>query len=244
MARASSWGDTVPDQVTVITKGEKSYSLEYHSLPGNPADPEVWSQLDELLRKKRPHRKLGTILVSCACVDSGNWSEFVYRYTGQRFHRKIFAIKGSSDPSLAIWPRRPARPKIGRQSALFIVGSTAAREIVVARLRIDRPGNGYCHFPSDRDLDYFEMLTVEKPVRRIVRGVAQRVWIKAPGERNEALDARIYALCALHALRSYGFNLDRESDRIAALPHQGGPGAVRKPASMAAPYKAIPILKE
>jgi phage terminase large subunit GpA-like protein len=128
----------------------------------------------------------------------------------------VFAIKGGSDPRLAIWPRRPARPKAGRESALFIVGSTAAKEIVVSRLGIETPGPGYCHFPP-RDIDYFEQLLAEKPIRRIVNGVHKRVWVKAGNARNEALDCRIYSLCALHALRSYGFDLDREAARVARI---------------------------
>jgi phage terminase large subunit GpA-like protein len=87
---------------------------------------------------------------------------------------------------------------------------------VVSRLGIETPGPGYCHFPP-RDLDYFEQLLSEKPVRKFVNGVAKRVWMKAPSARNEALDVRIYNCCALHALRSYGFDLDREAERVAKI---------------------------
>jgi phage terminase large subunit GpA-like protein len=235
MARASSWGDLVPDTVVVIVagvdvqmdrieveivgwgRGEESWSLEYHSLPGNPAEPDVWQRLDELLLRKRRHRVLGDMKVAACCVDAGNWSQRVYAFTGPRFYRRVFAIKGASDPRTPIWPRRPSRPKDGRASALFSVGSVAAKEITVARLGIEQPGAGFCHFPADRDFDYFEMLLAEKPIRKFIKGVPHRVWVKASNARNEALDTRCYGLCALHALRSYGYNLDREADRVAAL---------------------------
>ena len=95
--------------------------------------------------------------------------------SGQGSIRRLFAIKGASDPRTPIWPRRPSRPKDGRASALFSVGATAAKEITVARLGIERPGAGYCHFPTDRDFDYFEMLLAEKPIRNFVKGVPHRV---------------------------------------------------------------------
>ena len=42
------------------------------------------------------------------------------------------------------------------------------------------------------------MLTSEKAVTKILRGVKTRVWQKkSGGSRNEALDVRIYAYCAL-----------------------------------------------
>lgn len=234
LTRASSWGDALPDEVVCIGlgadlqinrieveivgfgRGEESWSLQYHSLPGNPAEPEIWMRLEHLLLQRFPHRKLGTLPIAAACIDSGNWSQSVYTFCGPRFHRRVFAIKGGSDPRLAIWPRRPARPKAGREFALFIVGSTAAKEVVVSRLAIETPGPGFCHFPP-RDIDYFEQLLAEKPIRRIVNGVHKRVWVKAGNARNEALDCRIYSVCALHALRSYGFNLDREADRVAKM---------------------------
>jgi phage terminase large subunit GpA-like protein len=93
----------------------------------------------------------------------------------------------------------------------------AAKEVVVSRLGIEAPGPGYCHFPP-RDLDFFEQLLAEKPVRRFVNGVATRAWVKPANARNEALDCRVYSLCALHALRSYGFDLDRAADRAARFP--------------------------
>ncbi len=234
LTRASGWGETLPNEVVRITgsadvqmdrleveivgwgKGEQSWSLAYISLPGNPAEQEIWTRLDNIRKQRFPHRKLGTLSISAFCVDSGNWSKFVYAYTGRRFHERVFAVKGSSDPTAPIWPRRPSRPKDGRESNLFIVGSTAAKEVVVSRLGIAQPGAGFCNFPP-RDLDYFEQLLAEKPINRTVGGVRKRVWHKPANAANEALDCRIYNLCALHALRSYGFDLDREAERVAKI---------------------------
>jgi phage terminase large subunit GpA-like protein len=230
MARAESWGDAVPAGAAVITvgvdvqqdrielevvgwgAGEESWSLAYHALPGNPADPEMWLRLDDHLSETHRTRDGRTLRVAAACVDTGAWSKLVYDYTGPRHGRRVWAIKGSSTRGAPLWPRRPSRPKPGRPP-LYVIGTDAAKEIVVARLSIEEPGPGCCHFPTGRDLDYFEMLTAERPIRRYTRGVAVREWVKAKHARNEALDARCYALAALHGLKASGLNLDREAQR-------------------------------
>ena len=107
MARASSWGTKyLPDEVCLITAGvdvqsdrvelqimgygagEESWSLDYLSLPGAPSDPELWTHLDETLRRRLPHRKLGELGISIACIDSGNWSRFCLQFHGSKIPPK------------------------------------------------------------------------------------------------------------------------------------------------------------
>ena len=101
------------------------------------------------------------------------------------------------------------------------MGVFAAKQITASRLKLETPGPGYCNFP-ERDLKYFEQLLAEKPVRKLANGVRKLVWFKPAYARNEAFDCRNYAFAALHALKSYNFNLDREAERVAGLkPHDG-----------------------
>jgi len=236
MARCELF-DGLPAGVVVITAGidvqqdrleieivgwgaaEESWSMHYATLTGNPAEPDVWRRLDALLTAR-----YGGLGVAAACVDSGNWASKVYEFTGSRHSRRVWAIKGSSLRGAPLWPRRPSRPKPGRPP-LYIVGTDAAKEIVVARLSLEEAGPGCCHFPIGRDLDYFEMLTAEKPVRSYVKGVPVRKWV-ARG-RNEALDCRVYALAALHGLRAMGLDLDKEAAR--ATPREVAAPKSRQP---------------
>lgn len=240
-ARCEPFGPGVPNGVVAITcgvdvqqdrleleivgwgRGEESWSLAYHSLTGNPAEPALWTRLDSLLLAP-----IGGRRIMAACVDSGNWTKTVYDFTATRHGRRVWAIKGASSRSTMIWPRRPARPKPGRPP-LYIVGTDAGKEIIVARLQLEEPGPGFCHFPVGRDLDFFSMLTAEKPVRSFVRGVAVRTWKKAPHARNEALDARVYALAALHGLYAAGFSLDREADKARDTPPDAQPQTAAPP---------------
>ena len=72
------------------------------------------------------------------------------------------------------------------------------------RLRIDEPGPGYCHFPMERDPEYFKQLTAERQIIKYNKGFAHRVWVKSR-TRNEALDVRVYGIAALAILN---VNLD------------------------------------
>ena len=93
LARASSWGTALPDGVVCLTvgadiqldrieleivgwgRGEQSWSIEYISIPGNPAEKETWQRLDEILLRKRPHRILGQLPVAATCIDSGMYNK-------------------------------------------------------------------------------------------------------------------------------------------------------------------------
>ena len=252
MARSEAWGDRLPDGVVVLTAGvdvqldrieveivgwgagEESWSIDYQVIAGNPIDPDMWLKLDALFMVRHAHARLADGLsVAAACVDTGAYSKAVYDFCTPRHGRRVWAIKGSSIRGTPLWPRRPSRPKPGRPP-LYIVGTDAGKEITIARLSIEEPGSGAMHWPKGRDLSWFRMLTAERPIRRFIKGVAVREWVKAKHERNEALDARVYAMAALHGLRAAGFVLDREAERVAGLPARAAreaeaPGATAAP---------------
>ena len=104
---------------------------------------------------------------------------------------------------------RPSKNNIGK-IRLFPVGVDTAKEQIYGRLRIVDPGPGYCHFPMERDEEYFRQLTGEKIVTKYSQGRAKRTWIKTRA-RNESLDVRVYALGAFTILN---MNINRLSQRI------------------------------
>jgi len=109
---------------------------------------------------------------------------------------------------------------------LYLIGVDVAKEKVYSRLRVERPGPGYCHFPLDRGRDWFEMLVSERIV--VERGI--RKFAKPAGVRNEALDARAYALAALHSLYMAGFKLDAHAAAFAEKRETSPSPAARPPA--------------
>lgn len=226
MARSEVWPDDGPEGVALVTagvdvgqdhiqievcgwgRGEESWSLDYITLRGSPTEPETWERLDGALTATYFGHP-----IAAACVDTGgHWAKHVYDFATPRHRNRVWAIKGGTTKGAPIWPRRPSKAKPGRPP-LYVIGVDAAKEIAFARLAIEDDGPGRCHFPRDRDLDYFRMLTAERPLRRFVKGVASREWRKAWHSRAEAWDARVYNLAALHGLRAMGVDLEQAADR-------------------------------
>jgi phage terminase large subunit GpA-like protein len=88
--------------------------------------------------------------------------------------------------------------------ALFPVGDDEAKTLILSRLMVDQEGEGYIHFPRNKekgfDTDYFKGLVSEKKVKKYVKGHLKYEWIKEAGVRNEPIDTMKYGLAALEIL--------------------------------------------
>ncbi len=181
-------------------RGEESWSLDYTILYGDPSTSMLWKDLDELLTTNTVTQDGRQIPVNATCIDTGgHHTQAVYRYVKRRVNRKVYGIKGASKRGLAVWPKRASKTNIGKIE-LWLIGVDAAKDEVYGRLKIDEPGEGFCHFPAGRDSEYFKQLTAERVETRYERGTPYRVYVKDPSVRNEALDCRVYAYAALEAL--------------------------------------------
>lgn len=181
--------------------GEESWSLDYQVFWGDPLKPEVWSLLFDYLDQTFEHESGAKIKIASTCVDtggSGGLTQAAYEQLRGKQRRNIFAIKGGGG-----WNRpvvsAPSKSKSGRRGrpvTLFTLGVNDAKLIVMRRAKLDAPGPGYCHFPADRDPEYFHQLTAERLVTKFLRGFPVRNWHQTR-DRNEALDCRVYAYAAL-----------------------------------------------
>lgn len=210
-AGADVQDDRIEVELVGWSKGDESWSLEYHVLHGDPSGPALWKQLDDILLQPIEHPSGEQLLVRSTCIDTGgHHTRAVYNYAKTRAGHRVFAIKGVGGEGKPI-VGRPSKNNIGKVP-LFPVGVDTAKELHYARLRIEEPGPGYCHFPSDRDDEYFKQLTAEKQVMRYHKGFPHRTWVKTR-TRNEALDCRVYAIAALAILN---VNLDSVYNRFHA----------------------------
>lgn len=182
-------------------EGEESWSIDYQVLWGDPDSGDVWDELEDLLDSTWTHEGGAEMSIHAACVDTGGTggnTQSAYEWLRGKISRRVFAIKGGGtwgDP-IATAPSRKGTGKKARKVDLFRVCANEAKLIVMRRLAVAKPGPGYCHFPQDRDGEWFQQLTAEKLVTRFVKGFAVREWHKTR-PRNEALDCRQYALAAL-----------------------------------------------
>ena len=207
--------DRLEVEVVAWGVGEESWSVDYRVLWGDPLQGDVWRDLDDLLSETFTHQSGAQLGVSAACLDTGGssgYTQAAYEYARRKSARRLFAVKGVAGWGRPIVsaPSRKASGKRARKVDLFTVGVDEAKTMVARRLGIAEPGPGFCHFPADRDAEWFHQLTAEKLVTRFVKGHPVREWHKVR-PRNEALDCRVYALAALKILNP---NLRRAAERL------------------------------
>ncbi len=186
--------------------GFESWGIEYGEIFGDPRQGEVWNRIDDLLARTWAYGNGKRIRISRAAVDTGgHCTPSVYAYCKARQSRGVYPIKGQGGDRLPLI--RPS--KESREKGLFIVGIDGIKADTLSWLKIGRPGDGYCHFPKDKDdipvngydANFFTMLTAEK---RVVvqnkKGFSSYEWHKEAGARNEAFDTRNYARAALRIM--------------------------------------------
>lgn len=199
--------DRLECEVVAWGEGERSWSVDYRVLWGDPLGQDVWTELDDLLAETYTHETGAQLPISAACLDTGGTSgmtQAAYDYARGKTGRRLFAVKGVGGWGRGIVekPQRKQSGKNARKVDLFLVGVDEAKLVVMRRLANVVPGSpGYCEFPADRDAEYFQQLTSEKMVLRYVKGQPVREWTKPDRARNEALDCRVYALAALKIIQ-------------------------------------------
>ena len=193
--------DRLEMEVVAWTPDEQSYNIDFRVIRGDPREPEVWQDLDEVLTQTYLHESGHTLNISSTCIDSGFLSDMVYDFCRTRQSRRVFCVKGMAGAGKAM-VSAPSRKRYGknpRPVELFILGVDEIKGLVYSRLSQTEEGPGYCHFPLERDPEYFKQLTAEKIVKKYRKGFPYLEWVKTR-PRNEALDCRAYSYAALKIL--------------------------------------------
>lgn len=179
---------------------DESWSIDHHVIYGDPSSPEIWDDLDDYLLTPTVTEDGRELAVAATCIDSGGHStDAVYNFVRDKTRRRVWAVKGQGGEGKPVWPKLASKNNKGR-IALFNIGVDAAKDMIYGRLRVEKPGPGYCHFPADRDGAWFEQLTSEAVVTKYVKGFPTRNWVPKPNTRQEALDCRVYAFAALRSM--------------------------------------------
>lgn len=218
---------TAPEGVLVVTAGvdvqdnrfeitkygwgvdEEVWTISHQVIFGDPSRPDIWKQLDEALSAKVLHEKYEAVPLIVAAIDSGgSYTHEVYQFCRERKHKNFIAIKGMSQkgkPAIGT----PTKVDINFKSQVmkngglcYPVGSDTVKDLLYGRLKHNEPGYGYVHFHSELPPSFYEQLTAEKKVSRIVKGRVFKEWFLPPGKRNETLDCFVYAYCGLQFLMS------------------------------------------
>ena len=189
--------------------GYRTYSIEYKIFYGSTLDPfsGAWEKMRSwMLENQLMYRRLdgSEIPVQLLFIDSGDGERTSQVYDFCSPYPGILPCKGDQDLKkkkeekgdelLLSAYRRYTSSKIGESQNLYTVSTNYYKRILYEqRLPKKRvPGDeqvpGFCEFPKNYPDYYFKMLTAEE---KHINGS-----FHAGGRRNEALDCRVYAMCA------------------------------------------------
>ena len=160
------------------------------------------------------HESGVNLRIAATCVDSSNWSNVVYAFCRPRWGNRVWAVKGASDTDdkRAVWPVKWSKG-VAKGLQLKVIGVNKAKQHVYARLMIEKPGPGFCHFPLGRSAEWYAQLTAEARKIKMTRGRQSVVWVKVR-PRNEALDLRVYAYAAIQGVLDMGATFAGAADEI------------------------------
>ena len=173
--------------------GFESWSIEYRVLYGDPEQPEVWRDLDDVLTQVFETEDGRKLQIAGVGADTGHLANHVYAWSARSAHNRVYCLKGSTNANAPL-VSPPSRQRVGRTGLfvdLFTVGVSAGKSITYKWLNLKERGAGYCHFPISYSEEYFEGLTAEKKITKKRKGFDVVEWVRE--RRNEPLDCRNYA---------------------------------------------------
>lgn len=188
-------------------RDEESWVVSHMEIFGDPAQGEIWKQLDNVLLGEYRHALGGKLKIRAAAIDTGgHFTHEAYQYARSRKANGVIAIKGASQKG------KPALSKPSKQDVdfrgkalkygvdLYMLGVDTIKGTIYGRLKIEKPGPGFIHFHGALETEFFNQLTAERQVVKYIKGFAIKEWEKKAGARNEALDCAVYAYAALQYL--------------------------------------------
>jgi phage terminase large subunit GpA-like protein len=204
-----------------IGRGEEMWAVDYSVIYGNPADEREWEEkLDPYLATVFQHASGQGLRIEAAAIDTGgHFTHQAYNYCRTRERRRVFAVRGDSQPTKQVKGKATVqdvnwRGKVLKRGVrLWYVGTDTAKDLIYGRLLVTHPGAGYVHFTKDLPPEFYHQLTAESRVpQRTNRGIEYR-WVNTKRARNEVLDCTVYALFCTHALNLH-LRTDREWKRL------------------------------
>jgi phage terminase large subunit GpA-like protein len=249
--------DVHGDRLELLVRGwgahRESWLITHHRLWGDPADPQLWAQLDRELLRPYQHEDGATLSIACTLIDAGdgNTLDYVLAFVRPRQRRNVFAARGVLE-----MPKKGRkggdRAKTWRQLKatkggvkLVFVNTYLTKRTLFGELRILPPSGGepakpgYIHFPLPSegggfDREFLDQLGREHAVPRRGDDGQLRYYFKKTG-RNEAIDLIAGSDAALHFLgepvwRNVGVEVERVRQRGRAQRGQGTPVVAAGPA--------------
>jgi len=183
--------DRLEATIAAFSEGEQAWIFDHQILPGDTAQSAVWEDLADTLAEWR---------VRAACIDAGYNTSMVQAFCAKRpWAIPTKGIPGSGRPLIEDDRKRRMRlrNRNKRGQPVEPIGVDQGKAIIYSRLRLQKPGPGYMHFPQTEAFDdeYFAQIAAEELRTKVKQGRPFAEWVQLR-PRNEALDCIILALAA------------------------------------------------
>jgi phage terminase large subunit GpA-like protein len=216
--------DRIEVDVWAWGRGLESWLVDHIVIPGGPDDPACWEWLTALLGQTWVHENGAFMTLAKLAIDTGYESAAVYAWARKQGIAQVAPVKGLEGFNRATPVSGPTfvdatvnGRKLKRGARLWTVATATFKAETYRYLRIERPTDentalgvphpaGTIHLPDWADSEWLKQLVAEQLVTiRDRRGYARQEWQKLR-ERNEALDARVYARAAAWILGADRFD--------------------------------------
>ncbi|MFN3943903.1 MAG: phage terminase large subunit family protein [Allosphingosinicella sp.] len=203
----------------------ENWSMDARFLPGatDVKGEGAWRDLDAYARTKIVYPGGREFAIDQICVDAGYHTEAAEAFC--RAHPNRLPVFGRAGWTLPILGRgenlrydkqgsRAGKASKRAEDKAFIVGTYGVklswygwlRETIKASAEAIAAGDGgtrprgFCHFNRDAPDEYFEQVTAETVLTRMVNGTPRREWQVMAGRQNHWLDCRVYNIAAAEKL--------------------------------------------
>ena len=186
-------GNRIVVLITAWGENEECWIVDYHEILGNPAEDQVFIELDKVIRKPYKHEAGIDLYIRKAAFDMGGNSSQRVKDFCKKFNDKYITVKGSSHHLSTIITSK------ANKDGVYLVGTELTKEEMYSRLNLpDDYTDRYIHISNEFEEEFFKMLASEKMITKFSNGVPKNEWIKIYN-RNEVLDCLVYSYaCAYH----------------------------------------------
>ena len=206
--------DRIEVDVWAWGRGLESWLIEHIVIEGGPDRSQAWEALDGILDRHWLHASGAELRIQKLAIDTGYEAPAVYNWARRAGFAQVAPIKGIEGFNRASPVSGPTYVdatdggrRLRRGARLWTVAVSTFKAETYRFLRLARPTDeelssgtifppGSIHIPTWVDSEWCKQLVAEQLVTvKTKRGFQRLEWQKLR-ERNEALDARVYARAA------------------------------------------------
>lgn len=219
-----AWG------LTADGKALERWVIDKEIFIGDPAEPDVWGQLDEFRKRTYLSERGHRMQINIVGVDSGGQrTQHVYDFCRKR--QGVLALKGGAGENHPIAKHR-SKIKTDHNEDVFLhfIGTHTCKSRLFTVLSDDYAGFEKIHFPEKEwcDREFFEQLTAEKLITKYRKAVPYREWTKVR-PRNEVLDLMVYNHGLIYYISSDPYKyLKIEASKITTFSSASQPAKKKK----------------